>query len=142
MKTALDLELHNWEEEQQNTMLKKGDKIKIYASPITQEKFEGEAMLVKQTNKPDPYKYDGVNCVMHFWDVHFPDDDRGCNVSRRIRTLVLSTMDKKLKIYSDYLNEKKRVGKHAATRKLSVLYKLPHYAVLKLVETCEAYLEG
>lgn len=50
--------------------MKKGDKIKIYQKPITQEDFEGEAILVKCLN-PNMGKYSGK--ILQRWDVKFPD---------------------------------------------------------------------
>jgi hypothetical protein len=57
--------------------MRKGQKVKIYQKPLTQEDFEGEAVLVKQlTNK----QY-GINHLQK-WVVEFED---GMKVERRIK---------------------------------------------------------
>ena len=48
--------------------MKKGDRVKIYQKPLTEEDFEGEAVLVKRmlTNKWDRTEN---------WQVKFKNDD-------------------------------------------------------------------
>lgn len=51
--------------------MKKGDIVKIFEDPVTEQKFEGNAKLVSKTNTPDVQLDDGSH--LEFWLVVFPD---------------------------------------------------------------------
>ena len=52
--------------------LKKGDRVIIYAKPITNEEPEGEAILLS------PYNKDMGTCGFQLWNVKFVSDNFKC----------------------------------------------------------------
>lgn len=59
-------------------MLKSGDKVKIYQKPLTEEEFEGEAVLVNQIIAHE-------NDKMEYWEVRFYSRDWTETYNRWVR---------------------------------------------------------
>jgi len=56
--------------------MRAGDKVKIYTDPLTEERVEGEAELLKDLNL-------GAEGALEFWRVRFLDD--GFEASRLVK---------------------------------------------------------
>jgi mRNA deadenylase 3'-5' endonuclease subunit Ccr4 len=55
--------------------MKTGDYLLIYQDPVTKKKPEGTAQLLKKIREDDDFET---------WLVHFPEDDPGQKVERKI----------------------------------------------------------
>lgn len=58
--------------------MKKGDKVMIYEDPITEQKPEGVATLIKELSRDTGY---GLSC----WEVRFDGDDPSETFGRSIK---------------------------------------------------------
>lgn len=66
--------------------LQAGDVVVIYQDPITEERREGEARLIKRHAEFRPIDYERERGLqLEWWNVHFLDDDPDATVARLIK---------------------------------------------------------
>lgn len=63
-----------------HSKMKPGDKVTVFVDPMTEEKVEGLAQLVRLLEMPLP----GERPALESWRVHFEGDDNGTSYGRMI----------------------------------------------------------